>query len=156
MAIGTNTAVPFWGDTDALDDTTTSTVADNASSVVADVALWTNTDDAPAALIILRWQYATGTIDGDIDIHVRSMDIDGTTDVPIPTFANPTGYVGTFQTDKSVGTATDQVNMRSVNLLPWMMKTSQILQFFLINRSNVIIAADWDLDIVPVALGPKA
>lgn len=156
MAIGTNTAVPFFGTTDPLDDTTTGTIADDASSLTSDVIIWPNTDDAPAANVILRWQYATGTINGDIDLHIRPMDIDGTDDAPIPTFADPIAYVGTFQTDVSVPTATDQVNMRSINLLPWMMESGQSFQFFLINRSNVIIAADWDLDIIPIALGPKA
>lgn len=155
MAIGTNVAVPFYGTLDPLDDTTTATVADNAASVANDVAPWTNSDDAPAAIVILRWQYATGTINGDIDLHIQPQGIDGT-DTPIPTFGNPMGYVGTFDVDASVGTATDQVNIRSINLLPWMTKTSQVFEFFLINRSGVIIAADWDLDIIPMAMGPKA
>ena len=155
MAIGTNAAVPFFGTTDPLDDTTTSAVLNDASSVAADIAAWTNTDDAPAANVILRWQYAAGTLDGDIDLHIRPLNVDGTGDTPVPTFLDPVGYVGSFQVDTSLATATDSILMRSISLLPWTMKTSQEFEFYLINRSGVTIAANWDLDIVPMALGPK-
>jgi len=156
VAIGTNTAVPFFGTTDALDDTTTSAITNDASSVAADITAWTNTDDAPAANVILRWQYPSGTLDGDIDLQIRPLNVDGTSDTPVPTFADPVGYVGTFQVDTSLAVTTDSILMRSINLLPWMMKTSQEFEFYLINRSGVTISANWDLDIVPMALGPKA
>lgn len=155
MAIGTNAAVPFFGTTDALDDTTTAAINNDASSVAADITAWTNTDDAPAAQAILRWQYPSGTLDGDIDLCIRPLNVDGTTDTPVPTFADPVGYVGTFWVDTSLAVTTDSVLMRSFNLLPWTMKTSQEFEFYLINRCGAQITANWDLDIVPMALGPK-
>lgn len=156
MAIGTDAIVPFFGTTDALDDTSTSAITNGAMSVAADVISWPNTDDAPHANAILRFQHASGALTGHVNLHIRPMNVDGTDDVPAPDAADPLNYIGTFEINADKVTATDNVYIRAINLLPWIMETSQNFEFYIFNDTGQTISANWDLDIVPIALGLKA
>ena len=156
MAIATDSAIEFFGTKDALDDTTTSAVSDGAMSAAADITAWTNDDDAPFAKLILMWQYASGTIDGNINIHIRPINVDGTNDTPQPTTANQIGYCGYFEINSGQSTSTDTYYVAYVPLAPFATKTSQEYEFYLFNDSGVGMSANWDLDIVPATFGPHA
>ena len=156
MTISTDASIVFHGTTDPVDDTTTSSVADGIMSVAADIAAWTNTDDAPSAQLILNWQYPSGTISGNISIHVRPINIDGTGDPSVPTETNPIGFAGNFEISTAQVVLTDTPAMVIVPLVNFMMKTSQEYEFYIYNQSGAAISAGWDLDIVPMTYGPKA
>lgn len=156
MGIETNDLIQKFGTTDAVDDTTTSAVSDGAMSVAADITAWTNDDDAPAARLILRWQYPSGTIDGNIEIYGRPINIDGTDDQPQPDASYKNKYLGTIQIDASQAAITDTVYMEYISLVEISMKTSQEIEFYLFNDTGVTMSANWDLDIVPSSLGPHA
>lgn len=156
MAIGTNDAILKFGTTDAVDDTTTSAVNDAAMSAAADVTAWTNDDDAPSAKLVLRWQYPSGTIDGDIEVYARPINIDGTDDQPQPDATYKHAYVGKFVIDTGQAATTDTVYVTYISLWHLAMKTSQEYEFYLYNDSGVQMSANWDLDIVPSTIGPHA
>lgn len=154
MAISTDALIEFWGATDAVDDTTTSAVSNGAMSVAADITAWTNDDDAPAAMLILLWQYPSGTIDGHINIHVRPINIDGTNDPPTPTTTDKLGYAGSFEIATAQSATTDTAYYAYVPLTLFSTKTSQEYEFYLFNASGVQMSANWDLDIIPKTSGP--
>ncbi len=156
MTISTDSTIEFFGTTDAVDDTSTSAVNDGAFSVAADISAWTNDDDAPGAMLILRWQYPSGTIDGDIAVHVRPINIDGTDDPPAPTTSDPRGSAGGFEISTGQSTTTDTVYEAYVPFRTFATKTSQEYEFYLYNQSGVQMSANWDLDIVPKTIGPHA
>lgn len=156
MTIGADSTIAFHGTTDAVDDGTTGSVADGVMSLATDISAWTNDDDALLAQAVLTWQYATGTPDGNISLHIRPINIDGTSDPDIPTATDPIGFVGNFEVSSAMAAATDVPHMVSVPLLNFMMKTSQEYEFYIYNQSGVLIAANWDLDITPMTVGPHA
>ena len=156
MAISTNDVVLKFGTLDAVDDGTTSAVNDAAMSAAADITAWTNDDDAPGAALILRWQYPSGTIDGNIEIYARPINIDGTDDQPQPDSTYKHAYVGQFTIDTAQAATTDTVYQIYVDLSHLTVKTSQEFEFYLYNDSGVQMSANWDLDIVPISVGPHA
>lgn len=156
MAISTNAQIEFWGTTDPIDDGSTSAVSDGAMSVAADITAWTNDDDSPDAMLVLLWQYPSGTIDGNINIHVRPINVDGTNDPPAPTTTDQLGFAGSFEIATAQSATTDTVYTQIIPLTPFSTKTSQEYEFYLFNDSGVSMSANWDLDIIPKTLGPHA
>lgn len=154
MAIGTNDAIIKFGTLDAVDDTTTSAITDGSMSVAADVTAWTNDDDAPGAILRLRWQYPSGTIDGNIKIYARPMNIDGTDDAPIPDAAYKQIYRGEFQIDTGQAATTDTVYLKYIDLYDIAQVTSQVYEIYIFNDTGVSVSANWDLDITPISIGP--
>ncbi|MCP5010110.1 MAG: hypothetical protein GY942_09050 [Aestuariibacter sp.] len=153
MAIDTGSAIEKFGTKDAVDDGTTSAISDGAMSAAADISAWTNDDDAPIAKLILLFQYPSGTLRGNIDVHVRPINIDGTDDSPQPTTSNKVGYAGSFEIDPDMSATTDVPYVCYVPLTPFSTKSSQEYEFYLFNDSGVQVSANWDLDVVPSALG---
>lgn len=157
MAIGTNDAIRKFGTTDALDDGSTASIADTAYSTTTDVAPWTNDDDAPMASFVLTMQFPSGTIDsGGILLFATLLNNNSTTDEPA-TGANWQGhYLGAFATGVTQMSATTDY---ALELGPVMLpagKSSQEYQFYFKNDCNVTISANWQLDVTPVTVGPKA
>ena len=150
MAITTDATIFEFGTTDAADDGTTSSVSTGAMSASADVTIWTNDDDAAFASLVLNWQYASGTIDGHILLHIRPMNIDGANDSPVPTTTDQIGLAGRFEIDTTKATATDHAYLAAVDLRPFTMKAGQEFEFYLFNNTGVAISANWDLDVVPI------
>ena len=156
MAITTNGTIEEYGTRDAVDDTSTSAITDGTVSAAADITAWTNTDDSAQAQLVLLWQYASGTISGSIDIHIRPINVDGTNDTPVPTTTDPIGYAGSFNIATGQAAATDTAYTKLITLTPFSTKTSQEYEIYLINNTGVTIAANWDLDIVPKAYNGAA
>ena len=156
MAIGTDAAIEVFGTTDPVDDGTTSAVNDAAMSAQADITAWTNTDDVPLAMLVLLWQYPSGTVDGTINIHVRPINVDGTNDTPQPTATDQLGYAGSFELETGQAVTTDTAYTQIISLMSFSTKTSQEYEFYLFNDSGVQMTANWDLDIIPKTFEPSA
>ena len=151
MAITTDGTIEEYGTRDAVDDTTTSAVSDGAMSAAADITAWTNTDDAAFAQLVLLWQYPSGTITGNINIHVRPINVDGTNDTPQPTTTDQIGFAGSFNIATGQSATTDTAYTKLISLAPFATKSQQEYEFYLFNDSGVQMSANWDLDIVPKA-----
>jgi hypothetical protein len=156
MAISTDSLIDFFGTQDSVDDGSTSSIADAAFSVAADITAWTNDDDAPACVMVLKCQFATAPTDGTvINVHGRKMDVDGTNDSPVPDAANLDQIIGNFTVDGTVATATDAY--LTTNWMPLHNhKTSQQYEFYLENKTGQTISANWTLKITPCTKGPHA
>lgn len=149
MALTADSTIEEFGTKDPVDDGTTSAVSDGAMSASADISAWTNTDDVASVMLTLLWQYASGTIDGSINIHVRPINVDGTNDTPQPTTTDQLGYVGSFNIATAQAATTDTAYTKIITLVPFATKTSQEYEFYLFNDSGVAISANWDLDVTP-------
>lgn len=155
MAIGTDSLIDFFGTQDQIDDGTTSSIADNAFSA-PDTSTWTNDDDAPFAVFVLECQWGTQPTDGSvINIYGRKLNVQSTSDSPVPDAANLDQYVGSFTVDGTVA-----INTAAFLVTNWLVlpnhATSQQYDFYLENQSGQTISANWNLWITPVTKGPHA
>lgn len=158
MAIGSDSAVYFYGTEDTVTATGgTSTVANVAYSASGDVVSggWSNDDDAPLATFVLKFQYASGTIADNIDLYVRLINIDGTSDEPQTDSGWEQHYLGSFVMDTSQATSTDTYYTLANVALPTK-GTSQAYEFYVYNNSDVTMAANWTLKVTPITMGPHA
>lgn len=156
MAIGTDSAIEFFGTADALGNTTSSVASDAFSDGTNDLTAWTNDDDAPEAAAVLTMQYASGTLDTNpfVALYARLIDIDGATDAPVPDASYQERYLGRFIVDPNLATATDNAHSEKVRLPN--VKSSQVYHFYIENKTGVTIAAGWELTITPTTVGPHA
>jgi hypothetical protein len=155
MAIGSGALVDFFGTQDQIDDGTTSSIANNAFSA-PDTSDWTNDDDAPFAVFVLECQWATQpTNNSVVNIYGRKLNVQSTSDSPVPDSANLDQYIGSFTVDGTVA-----INTAAFHVTNWLVLpnhyTSQVYQFYLENKSGQTISANWNLWITPVTKGPKA
>lgn len=156
MAIGTDSLIDFFGTQDSVDDGSTSSVADAAFSVAADITTWTNDDDAPACVMVLRCQWATLPTDGSsINVYARKLNIQSTNDSPIPSANNMDQYIGSFTVDGDVATSTDAYHVTNWLTLP-NHTTSQEYEFYFENQTGQTISASWAAWITPLTKGPHA
>lgn len=156
MAIGAGDLIEKFGTQDSVDDGTTSSIANAAFSVAADVTTWTNDDDAPWAVFALMCQWATLPTDNSvINIHARKLNIQSTNDDPVPATTNTWMWIGSFTVDGAVAINTDTYLTTERIKLP-NHKTSQEYDFYLENQSGQTISANWDMWVTPVSEGPHA
>lgn len=156
MAISTDSVIDFFGTQDSVDDGSTSSIADAAFSVAADITAWTNDDDSPSAVFVLRCQWATLPTDGTfIHLHGRKLNVQSTNDSPVPSAANQGEYMGSFYVDGDVSTATNTYLVTPQLVLPNHI-TSQQYEFYLENQSGQTISSSWAAWITPVTRGPHA
>ena len=158
MTIGTNDSIPKFGTQDQVDDGTTSTIANNAFSVAADITTWTNDEDAPFAKFILECQFDTTmpTV-GIIDLFGRPLDIQSTNEPGEPDANHELTWIGAFPIDFGVAADTNFFTHCSVDLTELLFQTSQTIDFYLRNNATgQTIGVDWNLWIQPWAWGPKA
>lgn len=155
MPISTNDLIKKFGTVDSIDDGSTSAISNNAFSVAADITAWTNDEDAPYAMFILKCQWGTVTsvANRSVIIHARPINIDSTND-PVAPSANRLMPIGFFNVYAAAIT-TDYYFESSICELP-NMKSSQEYEFYLENQSAQTISSGWTLKIVPIAFGPKA
>jgi hypothetical protein len=152
MAIGTNALIDFFGTQDQVDDTATAAIASAAFS--ADQASWTNDDDAPFGVMVFRCQWATAPTDGSlINIYARKMDVQSTSDSPIPTAINTDQYIGSFVVDGDVAINTNVFLVTNWLSLP-NHQTSQIYNFYFQNSTGQQITSGWAAWITPCTRGP--
>lgn len=155
MAIGTDSAILFWGTADALGNTT-SAVSDAAfSDGTNDLDAWTNSDDAPLAVFALEFTCSVApTVGSTIDLYAMPLNIgDAGTEDSLPPTANfKHYYLGSFPA-KDVTTA-QPVTFGLVGLPN--VVTSQVYNFYIHNNTGQTISAGWELTVTPVTFGPHA
>ena len=159
MAIGTDDAIWKFGTQDVVDDTSTSSVANNVFSVLADVITnWTNDDNALFGSAALELQFATMPTVGNIGLYARLMNITpGNLDENIPLTAGyAPNYVGTFPIDFNVANATNFVTTIQTFDMPGM-ELDQAIEWYIKNQETAqTISANWNLWITPKTPGPAA
>lgn len=158
MAIGTNDAIDKFGNQDTVTaGGGTSAVTNTSFSASGDVVSggWTNDDDAPLAMFVLKFQYPSGTINSaGIHLYARLMNIDGTNDEPQPDSGWPGHYLGTFITDENqLATSDTYYSLGNPVRLP-NSYTSQVYEFYVHNDCDVTMSAGWTIKITPVSVGP--
>jgi hypothetical protein len=158
MAITTDSLIDFFGTQDTITaGGGTSAVTDGSYSAAADTVTWTNDDDAPAAVFVLKFQYPSGTIDQNgIHLFMQLHNIDSTNDEAQPDANYESHYVGSFPTDAGLAATTDvYVSLGHTVELP-NMYTSQVYEFYIKNDCGVTMTAGWTLKVTPVTKGPHA
>ncbi len=157
MAIATNDVIVKWGTQDQVDDGTTSTIADGAYSVAADITTWTNDDDAPLGQAVLECQFDTTmpTV-GNIGLYARCLNVTGTSDPEIPSDNFPAVFVGSFLIPFGVANDVNFFTIIPMFQMPGFL-TSQTIDWYLKNNgTGQVIGIDWNLWITPLTQGPKA
>jgi len=154
MTISTGDAVDKFGTPAAVDDGSTSSVANAAFSVAADATAWTNSDDAPLAQFLLtcQWATVTGVANKRVVLYARLMDVDSTTDAIAPSTNRKWQAIGAFLV-YAAATGTDYVFDSGICRLP-NAESGQIYEFYLENLTGQTISAGWGLKITPMSVGP--
>jgi len=156
MAIGTKSAIEFFGTADALGNTTSSVANDAFSDGTNDLDAWTNADDAPLAIFALEFTTATtGDAGSTIGLYARPLNIGnaGTEDSEVPDANFGHIYLGSFP-HNNPSTSAQTATFGKVSL-PNVI-TSQIYNFYIQNNTGQTISAGWELTVTPVTYGPHA
>ncbi len=156
MAIGTDALIEFFGTQDDLTNTTSAVSNGNFSAGTGDLNAWTNTDDAPEAFIVIRWQYPSGTIATNpyFNVYAALQDIDSTNDAPTPASDFKHTFLGRVPADTNVTATTNQYNHARIALPN--SKSQQIYNFYVENVTDVTMTAGWTFKITPLTVGPHA
>ncbi len=157
MTILADDTLPKFGAQDSLDDGSTIAIADNTFSVLADIAPWTNDEDAPFANFVLKCQFdTTPPTEGAIDLYARPMNLESTSDPETPDDNFKHEHIDSFPIDFGVAADVDFYTFIVGAMLP-LFQSSQILEFYLKNNNTgQTIGAEWRLWISPYTYGPKA
>jgi len=155
MAIGTDSAIHFFGTEDEVTVASPGAVNAGAFSVTGDVNDWTNDDDAPMAVFKLKLTAAglsaAPTAGELVSLYCRHMDVEGTEDTPVPDANYPHTYLGSFIVD---AVDADQVHILTAELPNY--ETSQVYEFFIENNMTPNIASSgWELWVTPRTVGPR-
>lgn len=156
MTIGTNDLVDKFGSQASVDDGSTSSIANSAFSVAADITAWTNSDDVPCATFVLKCQWATVTSVANkaINIYARPINIQSTNDPVAPGTNRLAQCIGSF-TVYAASTGTDYFFDSPICRLP-NQKSGQEYEFYLENLTGQTISSSWAMWITPMTQGPKA
>ena len=160
MAIGSDSAIHFFGTQDEVTVASPGAVANGAFSAAADVSDWTNDDDSPLAMFVLVLQDLAGaaTAGDTIDLYCKPLNVVNTTgDHQGPNANLPSIYMGSFAVDAVDPAGTDDNYVLGPVALP-NTKTSQEYEFYIYNNltTHGIDAADWELWVTPMTIGPHA
>lgn len=159
MAIGTDDGIHKFGTQDQVTVASPAAVADGAFSAASDVNDWTNDDDAPMASFVLVLQdlSAAPAAGLTVDLFCKPLNMVNTTgDHQGPNANTETIFLGSFLIDAVDPAATDDNYVLGPVELP-NVKASQEYEFYIKNNLGVSIdAADWELWVTPIAIGPAA
>lgn len=157
MTIGADDAIWKFGTPDQVDDGSTSTIANDAFSVAADVSAWTNDDDAPYGSAVLECQFDTTmpTV-GSVGLYARLMNIQSTNDEGATDGSYAPHFVASFLID--FGIAADTNFFMGIDLFEIPQAgASQVIEWYLKNEgTSQTIGTDWNLWITPKSFGPHA
>lgn len=151
MTIGTGSLIDFFGTQDTL-GTSSSSVADGAFSIAADLSTWTNDDDATFASVVLLANYTVApTANSVINLYLRLLNIQGTNDQDIPDVNFRHVYVGSFPLN-------DVTTAQYIPLIIDLPNNfeSQEYEFYIENDAGQTLPAGWDIFVTPKAIGPHA
>ena len=151
MAIGTNSAIEFFGTQDTL-GTSSASVADDAFSIAGDLSTWVNDDDAPQASVVLLADFSVAPGSRTtINLYLRPLNTEGTNDGDVPDADFQHIYVGSFP----LNDVTTAQYISIIISLP-NNKTSQEYEFYVENKSGQSLPSGWDIFVTPKTIGPHA
>ena len=149
MAIGTDSAVEFFGTQDKITGSG-GTVVDGAFGAAA--TTWTNDDDAPMASIVLEVTYSSAPdANSSVNLYARPLDIQSTNDGGVPDANFGHVYLGSFPLNDVTSAQYIAIDIRLPNT-----KTSQEYNFYIENNGGQTISPTWDLYVTPKTIGPHA
>ena len=151
MAIGTSSAVEFFGTQDTL-GTSSAAVADGSFSIAGDLSTWTNDDDAVMAAVILLANFSVAPdASSSINLYLRPLAIQSTNDQEVPDANFQHTYVGSFAVNDVTTAQYVTIEISLPNT-----KTSQGYEFYVENQTGQSLPAGWDIYVTPKAVGPAA
>ena len=151
MAISTDAAIEFFGTQVDL-DSASATVADAAFSISTDLAVFTNSDDAPQAAIVGFFDYAVAPdANSSINLYLRPINIQSTNDQETPDVNFQHTYVGSFPVNDVTTNQYIAIDISLPNT-----KTSQEYEVYIENQTGQTIQAGWIIYVTPKTLGPHA
>lgn len=149
MTIAKDAVIEFFGTQDALDDTS-ATVIDGAFSLVGDLKVWVNDDDALLATVTLEVTFATTPDDNStVSLYAQKLNVVSTSDNDVPDANFEHTAFGVFPINN---VTTAQFITIDIELQNWI--TSSIYQFFIRNEAGQTMSAGWDVHITPKTIGP--
>lgn len=149
MAIGTDSAIEFFGTQDTV-TSSSSAVTDGSFSVAADVTTWTNDDDAPRASVTFEGTYSSAPTAGSyVDLYARLLNVQSTNDAPEPDTNFFHYYLGSFALNDQTAAQYITIDVDLPNG-----KTSQEYDFYIQNNGGQTVSAGWDLYVTPKTIGP--
>lgn len=153
MAIGTDAAIEFFGTQDTVTaGGGTSAVSNDAFSVGADAAAWTNDDDAVMATMVAMLDWATApNANSYVNLYARLMNIDGTNDQDVPDANYPHVFLGSFPINDVTTNQYIAIEIGLPNTV-----SSQVYEFYVENKTGQTLQAGWTMKITPKAIGPHA
>lgn len=154
MTIGANDLIDKFGTQGTITTGTPAAIANGAFSVSGDVALWTNTDNAPLAQFefTCQWATVTGVANKRVVIYARTMDVDGTTDPVAPSANRKWMPIGAFLV-YAAAAATNYTFDSGICRLP-NAQAGQQFEFYFENLSGQTISSGWSAKIRPMTQGP--
>ena len=151
MAIGTDSAIDFFGTQDTL-GTSSAAVANDAFSIAGDLSTWTNDDDAPQASLTLLCNFSVApTANSSLNLYARLLGVQSTNDNTVPNANFQHRYLGSFPLNDSTVAQYITIDVSLPNT-----KTSQQYEFYIENKSGQSLPLGWDLYITPKTIGPHA
>lgn len=151
MAIGTDSAIHFFGTQDTV-TSSSSAVTNGAFSVAGDITTWTNDDDAPMASVTFEGTYSTAPGSNTVvNLFVRPMNVQSTNDGDAPDANFPHMYLGSFPLNDVTSAQYITMDVALPNY-----KTSSEYEFYIENDAGQTLSAGWDLYVTPKTLGPHA
>lgn len=151
MAIGTDSAINFFGTQDTV-TSSSAAVFNNAFSVVGDIVTWTNDDDAPAANVVLEVTFASAPVAGtNVALYVAPQNIQSTNDQTAPNANFLHTFLGTFPVENVTSAQFISLDVALPNT-----KTSSEFNFYIQNNSGQTASAGWNLYVTPKTIGPHS
>ena len=137
MTIGTDAAIEFFGTQTPVTGTTAS-VADGAYSVTGSIISFTNTDDAPQAVMVamIDWSVARDA-NSSVNLYGRLMDIDSTNDQDVPDANFQHVYVGSFPINDVTTNQYIAIDISLPNTV-----SQQVYEFYIENQTGQTIQAN--------------
>lgn len=149
MAIGTDSAIEFYGTQDTV-TSSSSAVTDGSFSVSGDITTWTNDDDAPGAAVVFEGTYSSApTAETTVDLYARPMNVQSTNDQDAPDANFLHYYLGSFPLNDVTTAQYCVIRVALPNT-----KTSQEYDFYIQNNAGQTLSAGWDLYVTPYTVGP--
>lgn len=150
MAIGTDSAIDFFGTQDTL-GTSSAAVTNGSFSIASDLSTWVNDDDAKFASIVLLadWNTTAPDVNSSIKLYARLLNIQSTNDQDVPDANFQHVFMGRFPVNDVLTNQYIPIIISLPNN-----ETSQNYEFYINNLTGQTIQAGWDIFITPKAIGP--
>lgn len=151
MAIETNAAIDVFGTQDTA-ITTNATIANGSFSTTAQATTWTNDDDVREASAVFTGAYGSApNANSSVALFARLMNIDGTSDQPVPDGNFQHRWCGSFPLNDQTASQSSAIDITLPNT-----KTSQDYEFYIQNNAGQTLSSGATVKITPKTLAPHA